>query len=464
MARSVVVFAVSALLIPQWAVAAEWSSTSGVTFTQVYTDNSDLSEDDEDSRFTSLITPNFSLEGSGARANVDISGTLQFSDAGGQTDNFNPNVNASADAELIEDFLFIETDASARQTSIDPFARSGSVGISDTDNSTTTYDYGVTAYISSRFKNYFTYELRYNYDDQINDDREVDDSTQDAASFNLNSGSYFGRFSWDFSVDYRGTEFEDDAGNVALADNSDNEFISADVGLGYRFSRKWEVTASVGKEWNDFQSESDDVDGDIWNAGVIWTPNARATINFGYGERFFGSTPSLDVSYRHKRSELNVSYSRSSTDSRDIRSQSGGGNLSNFSNLTSRTNNTIVDERLDFSYTLTGRRTTLSIDGDRSKQTSEDSGVENIFSGYAISVDRSLAPNLSLTLSYSWDEREDGDSSNTIQTDDYVVSLTRRLSENANLSLNYNHSDRDSDQIGDDYIENRISVSVSVTH
>ena len=125
--------------------------------------------------------------------------------------------------------------------------------------------------------------MRYNFDDQINDDSDVDDSTQDSASFNLSSGSYFGRFSWGLGADYRKTEYEDRSGNVSATDNSDNEFISGDVSFGYRFSRKWQLTASVGKEWNDYQSTTDNVDGDTWSTGIVWTPNARTTVNLGYG-------------------------------------------------------------------------------------------------------------------------------------------------------------------------------------
>ncbi|MEC8428763.1 MAG: hypothetical protein VXZ35_10070, partial [Pseudomonadota bacterium] len=157
--KSLLLLSLSTIVASQWVSAAEWTTSSGITYRHVYTDNAELSSEDKENRSTSLLTPNFSLQGSGAGANVDVSGSLQFSDAGGQTDNFNPSVNASADAELIENFLYIEADASARQTSIDPFGRTGTTGVSDTDNSTATYQYGITPYISSRYKDYVTYQL-----------------------------------------------------------------------------------------------------------------------------------------------------------------------------------------------------------------------------------------------------------------------------------------------------------------
>ena len=163
---------------------------------------------------------------------------------------------------------------------------------------------------------------------------------------------------------------------------------------------------------------------------------------------------------------MSLGYSRSTTDSRGIRAggRAGTSNLSRFSNLTSRTNSAIIDERLDFSYTLSGKRTTLTLEGDRSKQTTEDTGVEDIFSGYSLSIDRALASRMSVSFSYNWDEREDGGTNDVVQTDDYRLSLTKQLSERINISLDYNHTDRDSDRVDDDYIENRISVSVSVSH
>ena len=251
--------------------AAEWSNSYGLRVGQVYTDNVRLTPVDEESDTYSIITPTFGISGNGARASVELDGSLQYNTQGGDGDDFNPELRAGAKAELVQSWLFVDLDASARQTAIDPFAADARTSLSNSLNSTTTYQYGISPYISSRLGNFASYLLRYRIDEQESEDSDsntasINDSSNESAAFNLSSGPKFGRFSWGLSANYSSSSYDGRGGNAFATDDSDNEFRSANARIGYRLNRKWKLEASGGKEWNDFQSVNDDVDGNSWHA------------------------------------------------------------------------------------------------------------------------------------------------------------------------------------------------------
>ncbi len=457
-------------------VAAEWRGSTGLKIGETYSDNVRLDSEDEKSEWTTVITPNISLTGKGARADVSLMAAVEFNTLGGDADSVNPQLQADAGVEVVEDFFFIDADASARQTSIDPYSSYGFSNLNERDNRTTTYDYSISPYISTRFKDYATLLLRYNYDSQINRDDDLDDSDRESATFSLRSGREFGRFDWGINGNYSKTDFDDDEGRISATDNSDNEFISSSVDLGYQLNRKWRVTSTFGKEWNDFISD-DDIDDTFWEAGIVWNPTKRTNLKLGFGERYFGDTPSLDFTHSHKRSTFKLSYEKELTDSRSLRTRgdvfsafdSFGDPVNPFTddilrpsrNFTSAENATLVNEEFDASIELKGNRTTVTLDARRSKQVRQDNSDESVFSGYSISADRRLSSKLSLDLRYSWDHREERDTDEESTTSWYDVSLRREIGPNTSISIQYSYTDRDSDLADDDYSENRFSLYLS---
>lgn len=468
-----IVLLVFVLAMPS-ANSAQWERETGLSLGAIHTDNARLNEDGA-SESAGVVTPYISVRGIGARANLDIRTAIEFNTYGGEADNVNPQLSSTADVEILEDFFFVDLNASAQQTSIDPFSASGYTNLNQSGNSTTTYNYRVNPYITGRLKNYLNYRVDGYYDEQINDEREIDDSGRTGGSFNIASGSFLGRLTLGVNGTYSKTNFRDREGNISAIEDSDNEFATASFRVGYRLSRKLEVFASQGREWNDFidSGTTDDIDGSTWRAGAVWTPNPRATIDVSYGEQFFGSSPAASIDYRHKKSSFRLSWSKSVTDSRSLRASSGNflfrdgffspnTSLARRSNPTSRENSTFINEQWEASYGLTGKRTSVSVHARRSLQERLDNGIEDEFVDYGMSLNRSFSPKLSLNLSYSRDEREQGLTNETSETDYFNVSLTRRLGPNTSVSLNYGYSDRQSDRVNDDYDQNRISVFLSI--
>ncbi|MBK9469987.1 MAG: TIGR03016 family PEP-CTERM system-associated outer membrane protein [Gammaproteobacteria bacterium] len=265
------------------------------------------------------VMPSVSLQGKGARANVGVNAAMEMnSRSGGGTGNFNPFLNANGDVELIEDFFFTDVFARAGQTTTDPFRAASDTSLTENENTSTTYSYGITPSIRRRLGSFATFNASARWDQQFSANDDFDDSTQRLYNASLLSGDDFSRLSWGVTGEHRITEYENNAGG---GDRQDDQYSNVRLPLGYRISRKWQLTSSVGREWQDYDAQSSDRDDDTWDVGVVWTPSPRTSLNVGYGDRYFDNAPRLDFSHRSKRVTLRASYDRTLTTTRDLRAR-----------------------------------------------------------------------------------------------------------------------------------------------
>jgi hypothetical protein len=387
-------------------------------------------------------------------------------------DDFFPSLNATADAILVEQWLFLDADATASQNEVSPFVAGGDDRADRTGNTNTTYRYSVSPYVSRRFKDVANLLLRYTYDDQYNTKDIVGDRSQETWLLTLGSGPVFSPLSWSLQGDYQKTDYSDTPGRPT---NNNSELKSAQLNLGYQVNRFWNINGYYGDEWNDFVSSRDDIDGDYWGAGLTWTPNERTSVDVGTGDRFFGSTPWLRVSHRHKRSLFSADYEKTLTYSRDIRTLDSGGDFGQPGNSTSLSNSPILDERLTLAYSYSGRRTSLGIRGSYSDQTREGGGdingptlelTESTFKTVSFSLGHPLASNFSLSGGLTWSEQEPkGERSQLVSSSETwtaTLGATRSLGQNMSLSLDYRYTDRQSDSALNEYQENRITLSIRI--
>lgn len=463
------------LAMPYSVDAGEWKSKASITFGEIYTDNVELDDDNKESKFISVVRPTIELEGKGRRAEMSLVGAFEFNNVGGGADSFNPRVRGDAAVELLEDFFFIEGDIYSNQTLIDPFAASGSTQLNRSDNVTTTYDYSISPYLVHRFARFADLQVRYTYDDQINKGDELSDSVRRMSAVTLNSGPDFGPLSWTLRADHQKTEFD---GDGFMSQDGDNERSTASVRLGYALDRKWQVNGTLGQEWNNFQTFDDDnTDGDFWDVGLVWTPNRRTTFDFGYGKHFFGTTPRFKFTHTTRRTSLAVNYSRSITDTRSERRAASlfpgedpfgdlidpitGEPLFLTDNLTFRDQGIFVNELFDASLTLKGKRSDLTFFVRESKQLREDIDSDAKFTSTGIRFNRKLSSKISVTSRLSLDERENRATSESEITRFYL-SLDRQLGPKTTVTLGYSFSDRDAEGFGRDYKENRLNLGLTI--
>lgn len=466
------IFIGSGLLLSMTASAAEWNRSASIQASAVYSDNINLVNSGKESELNGILTPSIALHGKGARANLDLVGALEINSQGGSNDSVNPRLQADANAELYERTLFLDLNATATQNAIDPLAVTGTDNLSNRGNSTTTYNYRISPYLRHRYKGLAEMELRYTYNELNHSEGNVADTSSETVNLSIDSGSDFARGTWGFDARHRTTD--NDQGQVSELD-------SLDLRLGYRINRQWSINGSVGRESNDFASVQSSRDGSRWDVGATWTPSSRTVLDFGVGERFFGSTKRLSLSHRSRRSVLTADYTHELTDSTTLLSNQvvffvtdafgqpilnpvTGDPFLISGNLATIGTSSFVDERLALSYTLQGRRTRLTLDADISDQTFQDSNREVSLLGLGVSLSRELSGKVSGDVSLDWNQQEESGTGNR-ESDIWRLQagLNQRLGQKTRLRFNYIYTDRSSNQAGQSYEENKLTLTLMHT-
>ena len=471
----------------QQAFSGEWTTHYGVSAREVFTDNVCLSEDNERSEWITTAAPTFSVKGSGGRASLNLAGAIEINDlddssrcaSADNSDNFNPTLKGSGTVELLSNLLYVDANANVQQNSINPFQASGDSNLTRNDNRNTTYQYSISPYLTHRLGSVAELYLRYVYDNQENSEDSIGKSDQQTFTGAISNVTGKSKWSWSLQGNHQQITYDADS----QFQHQQAELSSVTFNTAYQFSRKWALFGSVGEEMNDYVSVNDDIDGRSWTAGFHWTPNPRTDVQVSAGERFFGSTPKVSVTHRLKHSRFQLSYDRSLTYTRSLRTEpeffmlvdEDGQPIFNIDgdivlismNQTTVTRSPIVDERLRFGYRWAKGKTTLTLDGSQSEQWREEDGYTSTFTTYAAGGQRKLTPELSghARVVYT-DTAVDRDSA-LLGSDSEVfrlyLSLVKRLGPKTSLTMAYTYSDRQSEVAADEYQENRVSVGISMS-
>jgi hypothetical protein len=471
--------------------AAEWTTSASVTPAITYTDNVCLSKNNKKQEWIGLVTPAVQVTAEGSQANLYLDGAVEFNTLSdsklenlgcnaqgfGNRSQIAPSLRAAADAVLVEQWLYLDGNAFIDQNEVTPFASGGGDSINRTGNTNTTYNYKLSPYLSHRFKDLASVNLRYTWDEQNNTEKIVRDSTEHSALALIENVAGTSRVLWGVQGDYSKVSYSDTPNQVA---NQDSELKSAQLNVGYQLSRVWQVNGFYGREWNDFVSSQDDIDGTYWDTGLRWTPNLRTTVDVGIGDRFFGSTPRFSITHRHKRSAFSADYAKTLTYNRNIRTQTDTPPLDpgfgpppgvNPGQTTLGTS-PILDERFTLGYVFLGRRTDFRLSAFQSDQTqqgptSDLSFAESKFAGIAASSERSLSRTTSVFVGLDWNEQEpkrnDRTSiANKAETWSGTVRANHEINQNVNLSLTYQYTDRQSNSAFNEYTENQFTLDLRI--
>lgn len=469
-------------------LAAEWQREAGITLGTYFSDNICLSNDDHKARGGATVTPDVSLRGRGARANLFLQAAVEYdtlaesnlectsgqSAARTNRESVIPRLRYMGDLELIEDWLTLESDAFVSRNPIDPFAPGGSDRFDGRDNINITYQYGAGATIQRRLFDSADMRLRYYHNEQNNRVNLLGDSSEDRGEFDLGTERGSNRLSVGVAGRYSKVTYE---GNE-LRPAFDNTLSSAEARAALQLSSSVQINGLAGEEWNEFTSARSDIDGSYWDAGLRWSPNDRLEVNVGTGKRFFGITPRMSIRYRHKRSEVTANYARSLTFPRNLRTADQGfddpsipgsapfpGDLTPVGGEPTFIGNTpIIDERLRLRYRFSARRTTFTISAADSRQLRTEDDGEASITDVRLTLSRSLSSALSANVRFSWSEREGqgntvgifGENSETWRAG---FGVDRSLGSNTTMSMGYRHTRRESVAVFNEYRENRVTFS-----
>lgn len=292
--------------------ALDWRFEPSVSASATYTDNANQSETDPEDALILSVTPGFTLSSQGSRRvraslHYGLSGVARFSED--NSTDLNHNLGAVGNAELIEDFLFIDGSARISQELISLFGSPAEADINDS-NRATVGTYSISPYIQKRLGTFANAQARYTTSGAIFENQAAADSSVNSFSAALTSGTRFDDLSWGLNYSIRKAENRNAA---TAAANADTTFEHASATAGYALTRKFRVFGTVGRDWNDYLSASD-IDGSSYSVGFGWAPTRRTSVEASVGERYFGSTYSFSGSHRTRLSRWTVRYSEDVSD------------------------------------------------------------------------------------------------------------------------------------------------------
>lgn len=289
----------SGMLIPAGnARAAEWMFSPYIGLGETYTDNAFGTSSDRKDDFITNLSAGFTIEGVGRRLQLTASYDLgydmyaEYSDLNG----FTHNLLGSANAELLEEHLFLDTEIAITQ---ERFSSDGDTSFSDrttSGDSTRVLNTRISPYYQHDFGGYATGIARYTHSmvtfTDTNSDiasTEPSDTQTNRIDLSLLSGRAFSRTKW--------------AAEAFALDNQVNDgddFKRATFkGSGQMpINRYVALLASAG--WDEFDGENidnDQISGAFYSGGVRLTPGPRTDLSVQVGHRFGGGIVDADLTY-----------------------------------------------------------------------------------------------------------------------------------------------------------------------
>jgi uncharacterized protein (PEP-CTERM system associated) len=292
--------------------ALDWLFDPYVSARATYTGNIEQSSNNEEDGLVLSVTPGFTLQYEGSRRlqatmQYNLEGVTRF--GGSDDSDLYHNLYASAGAELVEDFLFIDGTASISQELISLLGSPADAAINDS-NRATTGSYSISPYIRHRFGTFAEAEARYRVYGALFGENVASDYLTNEFSASLTSGRRFSDLSWGFNYSFRDVVAKDGGfGDTSYTNERGG------LSLGYSLTRKFRLIGSTGVERIAYENVNNkDVDSTFWNAGFNWSPTRRTQFELTRGERFFGNTWNFSASHVARIATFSANYNEDVND------------------------------------------------------------------------------------------------------------------------------------------------------
>jgi uncharacterized protein (PEP-CTERM system associated) len=494
-------FVLICLISPALAVAGDWKFSSGISLGEHYTDNARLqAAGQEQTEWITEITPHLGVQREGARLKVNADYSLQgLLYAGGPDNNkVRQNLNARANAELLQEWFFL--DATAR-LSHEATSLANSPGLGDAvgiNNTTSVGSYSLSPYLKHRFGSFATVEARIARDGVFIGNSQFTDTNTTRYTLHANSGSAFNPLSW--GADYSKTDNSNS--NHVLAPDTSSE--TANLNAHYRLSQKFGLVAQAGKEKNNFiganaalrdysyygvgasytqgRRFSMDVlyntsdNGDFVSGSVSLSPTLRTSIKAATSRRAYGRSYSLDLTHRARHSNWSLRYQDELTTSQQqfvsfagylcpVGAQPPDASCVPVFGQT-QNNATYLSKNLmgSVNYTLRRNTWTLSLYNNQRDYQTGDGGSETT---RGLQASWSLRPAVRTTFALTAGlSKAEASATSAPRNDDlWNVGLvaTRQIRTKVTGSVEVRHQARNSNQPGEDYKENSIAARVNMS-
>lgn len=468
------------------APALDWKFEPSVDASATYTDNARQSANNPDDALILGLTPGFVLRSEGSRR---VEATMQYGLRGilrigdDRSDTFQHNLGAFGKAEVVEDFLFIEGNARISQELISLLGSPAGADVNDS-NRANVGTYSVSPYIKKRLGTFAQTEVRYTASGATYGDAAASNSSTNAFTASLASGTRFNDVDWKLNYSIRDNVNKDDV---------DTRFESASAMLGYKFSRKFRVFATAGQEWNEYPVlAGTETEGGFYSIGFGWAPSRRTSLEMSAGERYIGSTYSLSARHRTRMTNWNLSYAEDVNDLSQFVQTSGTvytlecpGVSKQFDwpyaapppsgcLIVNSTPGAVFDLRsgvfiaktLRAGVSMAVRKTTYALNYADSNRHYTTSGGEDHTRSLSLSAAYRMTPQTTLNGSLTFSSIQvSAVLAGTARDDDWStlsLGVDHRFADKLSGALIFRHIERDSNVAAGDYTENSLTASVNM--
>jgi len=270
-----------------------------VSLQETLTDNVAQSATSKDAALVTQVSPGIRIESRSGRLrgsfDYALNGILYTkTSAKSQTQN---SLSANGTAELIENSLYVDAQASIGQQAISAFGQQSANSSLSNANRTEVGTVSVSPYWRGRLSNFASVEVRANAAATNTKESVAGDSHTEGASVRLN-GLNAGQVSWWASLSSQDSHFK-------LGDSSSRN-TAANLGLSYRPDVDISLTINGGPERNDYGGGSMR-NSSNYGASATWTPSPRTKLLADWQHHDYGDAHTL--SFEHRRAHSLWRYS-----------------------------------------------------------------------------------------------------------------------------------------------------------
>jgi uncharacterized protein (PEP-CTERM system associated) len=468
-------------LVADPAAAGEWTIEPRFSVSETYTDNVRLAEKGlEEEDYVTVASPGIALHGTGRRVQLNLDYSLDYFSFVNQSseDEFRNQLTATGLAELVEERLFIDAQASVSEEIVDNTDEISASEFNVTDNRRTLQVYNVSPFTLHRFGSWADGEARHRFSWFDGDDGSIGTSARNESSLSLTSGTRFTNLGWALNGSYE---------RLGRDDGTDANTITGIGEVNYQFNSVLGTFFQVGYEAFDDDTLGGDPDGIFFEGGFRLTPGRRTELVVSYGDRF--DSNDLEVEFRYEissRTLFTARFSESITTSQAIlanrladidfdgRDREGGfvsdrdrGDFRSGDPAFGLTGSAFRQELLEATLAGSRGRNTFSFRAFLERRKEGGNGTRERVMGGSVNFGRSLSRQSTLNFAASYEYFDFsggllGGREDELRSVD--VSYSYSISENFVGSLTYAFNQRLSNQLaGIEFTENAVTIRFTKT-
>lgn len=292
LSASVVAAQAQAVNAPAPAGARPVVFTPTVTVTQTLTSNALLDDANRRADAVTAISAGVSASSRGKR----LQGTLDYELTGfvharsSKANETSNSLRASAKSELVDDWLFLDANATIGQRTISAFGVQTSDPSISNPNRTEVRTLVVTPSLRGQIGSLANYQAQVSRTEQSNSTGDVGDMSGSSATINISSAGP-NRAGWGLLATRTQTRY--DAGRSTATD-------AVRASFNYRMSPDLRVSLSGGRERSNLLDVAGS-SGSIWGAGLDWLPSERTRVSLQRDRRFLGDSHLISLDHRLAR-------------------------------------------------------------------------------------------------------------------------------------------------------------------